>query len=166
MTNENNKSECIDAIVRMLERTSAWRRSIAPNFNDPRNGRACEILDKLAVDAAGMSESQFQSLEKYFAWDSLQWRNGLSLASRQIGFHNRSSDFRSFVIMGHAVGDDMSRHYTNVPQPKLIEAINTLPVVNEWANAPWMKDPLTWANKLAAGTGKRNDLLKKAGVCS
>jgi integrase/recombinase XerD len=69
-------------------------------------------------------------------------------------------------IMGHAVGDDMSRHYTNVPQPKLIEAINTLPVINEWANAPWIKDPLTWANKLAAGTGKRNDLVKKASVCS
>jgi hypothetical protein len=97
MTNENNKSECIDAIVRMLERTSVWRRSIAPNFNDPRNNRACEMLDKLAVDAAAMSDVQFESLEAYFAWNSIQWRNGLSLAARQIGFHNRSSDFRSFV---------------------------------------------------------------------
>jgi hypothetical protein len=96
-TMNENKSECIDAVVRMLERTSAWRRSIAPNFNDPRNVRACQILDKLAVDATGMTDSQFQSLESYFARDSLQWRNGLSLAARQIGFHNRSSDFRSFV---------------------------------------------------------------------
>jgi integrase/recombinase XerD len=69
-------------------------------------------------------------------------------------------------IMGHAVGDDMSRHYTNVPQPKLIEAINTLPVINEWANAPWMKDPLKWANKLAAGTGKRNDLVRASSARS
>jgi hypothetical protein len=97
MTNENNKSECIDAIVRMLERTSAWRRSIAPNFNDPRIARAADTLDKLAVDATAMTDSQFQSLEKYFSWDSIQWRNGLSLAARQIGFHNRSSDFRSFI---------------------------------------------------------------------
>jgi len=82
MTNENNKSECIDAIVRMFERTSAWRRGISANFNDPRNIRAAETLDKLAVDAAAMSDEQFQSLEKYFAWDSLQWRNGLSLAAR------------------------------------------------------------------------------------
>jgi hypothetical protein len=97
MTYENNKSECIDAIVRMLERTSAWRRSIAPNFEDPRIARAADTLDKLAVDATAMSDEQFQSLEKYFAWDSLQWRNGLSLAARQIGFHNRSNDFGAFV---------------------------------------------------------------------
>jgi hypothetical protein len=62
-TMNENKSECIDAVVRMLERTSAWRRSIAPNFNDPRNVRACQILDKLAVDATGMTDSQFQSLK-------------------------------------------------------------------------------------------------------
>ena len=97
MTNENNKSECIDSVVRMLERTSAWRKAIAPNFNDPRIGRACQILDKLAVDAVGMSDEQFRLLEEYFAFDSMQWRNGLSQAARQIGFHNRSSDFRSFV---------------------------------------------------------------------
>jgi integrase/recombinase XerD len=65
-------------------------------------------------------------------------------------------------IMGHAKPtDDMSRHYTNVPRPQLLEAINTLPVIHEWANAPWMKDPLAWAGKLAEGTGKRNDLIAK-----
>lgn len=44
-------------------------------------------------------------------------------------------------ILGHAV-DDMSRHYTNVPRKELIAAIDTLPVVKTWANAPWMKDPV------------------------
>jgi integrase/recombinase XerD len=48
-------------------------------------------------------------------------------------------------ILGHAV-DDMSRHYTHVPQPELIGAINTLPIVPAWAEAPWMKDP-PWAGE-------------------
>lgn len=47
-------------------------------------------------------------------------------------------------IIGHAVGDDMSRHYTQVPQPKLTEAINTLPVIPEWKAAPWMSDPIAY----------------------
>jgi integrase/recombinase XerD len=61
-------------------------------------------------------------------------------------------------ILGHAA-DDMSRHYTHVPQQPLIEAINTLPVIDAWAKAPWMKDPLKWAHRLVEGTGKRNDIL-------
>lgn len=50
-------------------------------------------------------------------------------------------------ILGHAV-DDMSRHYTNIPQAPLIEAINKLPVIDEWRDAEWMQDPLVWAGKL------------------
>ena len=50
-------------------------------------------------------------------------------------------------ILGHAA-DDMSRHYTNVPQRPLIEAINTLPIIDAWANAEWMMEPLTWQSRL------------------
>lgn len=60
-------------------------------------------------------------------------------------------------ILGHAA-DDMSRHYTNVPQAPLIEAINKLPVPDLWRNLPWLADPLAWESKLAEGTGKRTDL--------
>lgn len=60
-------------------------------------------------------------------------------------------------ILGHAV-TDMSRNYTKVPQAPLIEAINTLPVIEEWANAPWMSNPVAWTRRLVEGTGKRNDL--------
>lgn len=63
-------------------------------------------------------------------------------------------------ILGHAA-DDMSRHYTNVPQKPLIEAINTLKVPKSWRNLPWWKDPLAWSGKLAEGTGKRTDLEKR-----
>ena len=36
----------------------------------------------------------------------------------------------------------MSRHYTNVPRPELITAINTLPVVEAWKVVAWMSDPI------------------------
>jgi hypothetical protein len=52
----------------------------------------------------------------------------------------------------------MSRHYTSVPQQPLIEAINTLPTVAAWANAPWMKDPVGLAKQYVKGMGARNDL--------
>jgi integrase/recombinase XerD len=51
-------------------------------------------------------------------------------------------------ILGHAA-DDMSRHYTNVPQAPLIEAINKLPVPRLWRSLPWWQDPLAWSGKLA-----------------
>lgn len=50
-------------------------------------------------------------------------------------------------ILGHAA-DDMSRHYTHVPQAPLIEAINTLPVIPSWRDAEWMREPLVWQSKL------------------
>jgi integrase len=61
-------------------------------------------------------------------------------------------------ILGHAA-TDMSRHYTNVPQAPLIEAINKLPVPDVWRTMRWLKDPLAWSGKLAEGTGRRTDLL-------
>lgn len=63
-------------------------------------------------------------------------------------------------ILGHAA-DDMSRHYTNVPQPALIEAINKLPVPETWRALPWWEDPLAWSVRLAEGTGRRTDLEKR-----
>lgn len=62
-------------------------------------------------------------------------------------------------ILGHAA-DDMSRHYTNVPRKELIAAIDTLPVVRAWADAPWMKDPVALTSAYAGvnwvhGSGTR-----------
>ncbi|MBN7763654.1 site-specific integrase [Nitratireductor aquibiodomus] len=44
-------------------------------------------------------------------------------------------------ILGHAV-DSMSRHYTNVPQAPMLEAINTLPVPDTWRSLWWWDDPV------------------------
>jgi hypothetical protein len=61
-------------------------------------------------------------------------------------------------ILGHAA-TEMSRHYTDVPQAPLIEAINKLPVPDVWRSMRWLEDPLAWTYRLAEGTGRRTDLL-------
>lgn len=73
------------------------------------------------------------------------------------GVHSHIKD----QILGHAA-DSMSRHYTNVPQAPLIEAIDTLPVGDGWRKLPWLTAPLEWQSRLAEGTGKRTDLEKRA----
>lgn len=50
-------------------------------------------------------------------------------------------------ILGHAA-DDMSRHYTHVPQQPLIDAINTLPVPQLWRDQEWWSDPVYWSRRL------------------
>ena len=66
------------------------------------------------------------------------------------GVHPHKKD----QILGHAA-DDMSRHYTHVPQAPLIEAINKLPTNQEWLDQDWMREPV----KLV---GRRARTLKKA----
>jgi hypothetical protein len=62
--------------------------------------------------------------------------------------------------MGHYHDGDPSWTYTDVPMPTLLDRINTLPVIKEWADAPWMSDPMAYASKLVEGTGERTDLAK------
>lgn len=61
-------------------------------------------------------------------------------------------------ILGHA-STDMSRHYTNVPQKPLIDAINTLPVVEGWGELPWMREPAKHINRLVrpVNNGRRGN---------
>lgn len=95
----NDKQDCIDSIAKVLERTAAWRNAIAVNFkNDPRNMRAFETLEKLAVDAANLTDEQWADLKPHFGgWASEKWRNGLSQAARSVGFHHRAKDFGIFT---------------------------------------------------------------------
>ncbi|UYO48790.1 tyrosine-type recombinase/integrase [Rhodopseudomonas palustris] len=49
-------------------------------------------------------------------------------------------------ILGHAA-TDMSRRHTQVPQQPLIEAINRLPVIDQWAVMPWMSEPAKYTRR-------------------
>ena len=70
-------------------------------------------------------------------------RHSVSTGLVVAGVHPHIKD----QILGHAA-DDMSRHYTNVPQAPLIEAINKLPVPDAWWFIGWLEDPLAWSVKL------------------
>jgi hypothetical protein len=94
----NDKQDCIESIVRILESTSAWRKRTAAKFpDDPRNAKAAEMLDQLAIDAASLTDEQFTDLQPHFGWSSQTWRDGLVQATRFVGFAHREKNFNSFV---------------------------------------------------------------------
>jgi hypothetical protein len=94
----NDKQDCIESIVHALNRCAVWRTKLMVKFpNDSSNIRAAKMLNQLAIDAAGMTEAQWNKLESHFCRSSGVWRNGLSEAARQVGFGHRARDFDSFV---------------------------------------------------------------------
>src|SRR5882757_7849616 len=94
---DDTKNEGIDSIIKMLERTSNWRKATAPKFpNDPRNLKAAHTLDSLAVEAVNLTDAQWAELQMHFS-SSEKWRNALSHTARGVGFHFRSSDIKCFV---------------------------------------------------------------------
>jgi len=121
-------------------------------FRTPR-GKPYEPKD----DGGGQMKTAINGARKRSGIKDIAPYTGRHTVSTQLVINNVHPHIKD-QILGHAV-DSMSRNYTDVPQPELIKAINTLPVIDAWANVPWMTDPLTWANRLAEGTGKRNDLI-------
>jgi len=48
----STKEDCVANITRALERTSLWRKAMTVRWpDDPRNMRAAQKLDQLALDA-------------------------------------------------------------------------------------------------------------------
>ena len=82
-------------------------------------------------------------------------RSGIKDISPYTGRHTVSTqlvingvhEYIKDQILGHSV-TSMSRLYVQVPQRPLIEAINTLPVIPAWRDAPWMLDPIKWQRRL------------------
>ena len=125
-------------------------------FRTPR-GQPYEPKD----DGGGQMKTAINGARKRSGINDISPYTGRHTVSTQLVI-NGVHQFIKDQILGHAKPtDDMSRHYTNVPRPELIQAINTLPVIDHWANAPWMKDPVAWAGRLIAGTGARTDLAAK-----
>jgi integrase len=123
-------------------------------FRTPR-GVAYEPRDE-DVPSGGQIKTAINGARRRSGIKDIAPYTGRHSVSTQLVINGIHQYFKD-QILGHAV-TDTSRNYTNVPQKPLIEAINTLPVIDAWAKAPWMLDPLAWANKLVEGTGKRNDL--------
>ena len=93
----NDKNDCVESLTRGLERTSAWRKSVATKFNDPRNLRAAETLDSFVTDAANLTDEQWLALSPHYGWASEKWRAALNDTARGIGFHIRTKQFDIFL---------------------------------------------------------------------
>lgn len=98
MTLENDKFDCVDSIIKALERTSAWRKALTIRFpEDSRNGRAARALDNLSREAAKLTDEQWCELQKHYGWASETWSTALNNSVRSVGFHNRCGDLAAFV---------------------------------------------------------------------
>lgn len=97
MTLNDNKQDCIKSMVRILERTAEWRKTALAKFDDPRNLKASETLEQLAVDASGLTDEQWADLKPHYAWASQFWRDDLFRAARLVGFAHKSKGFDAFI---------------------------------------------------------------------
>jgi integrase len=128
-------------------------------FRTPRG----EPYEQIATDEEGRGGGGLKS-----AINGARRRSGIKDIAPYTGRHSCSTGLVvagvhphiKDQILGHAA-DDMSRHYTHVPQAPLIEAINRLPVPDTWRALPWLEDPLACSGRLAEGTGRRTDLEKR-----
>jgi len=93
----SHKSDCIDSIINVLEKTSVWRKGVSEKFEDPRNAKAYATLEKLADEAVNLTDDQFGQLRPYFNWASPAWRDGLFQAARLVGFAHKATGLDSFV---------------------------------------------------------------------
>jgi hypothetical protein len=85
---DQEKHECIDSISQSLQRTAAWRRTLAVKFDDPRNEKAAQSLEKLALAAADLTDSQWEELKPRFGgWASQTWRSDLSKRLDRLDSH-------------------------------------------------------------------------------
>jgi integrase len=121
-------------------------------FRSPR-GTPYPVRD----DISGQMKTAIRGARKRSGVDGISPYTARHTVSTQLvinGVHSHIKD----QILGHAI-DDMSRHYTNVPQQPLIDAINTLPVIAAWASAPWMNDPVGMAKQYVEGMGASGENL-------
>ena len=64
---ENEKIDCVDALIFGLNRTAQWRQKMAARYpSDPRNARAADCLAKLATDATALTDNDWIQLREIF----------------------------------------------------------------------------------------------------
>jgi hypothetical protein len=72
---EEQRRDCVDFIITEFTKTSAFRSRKAIEYpDDPRNLRAAETLKKLAIDAAGLADSDWNLLQLFYDPHSPCWR--------------------------------------------------------------------------------------------
>jgi hypothetical protein len=78
----------MDSLSGSLTRTANWRRGLDARYNDPRNGRAADMLAQLASETKSLTDEAWGKLQSFYNWSSPTWSEAVSAASRQVGFRN------------------------------------------------------------------------------
>jgi hypothetical protein len=95
---EEDCQACTDSIVLGFLRTSEFRTRKANEYpDDLRNARAAETLKQFAKIAAEQNHNYWGLLQSYYNPDSREWQNAISLATKEIGFANKSKSYAFFV---------------------------------------------------------------------
>jgi hypothetical protein len=89
------KQDCIQSLATSLHATSRWRLAIDERYPDHRNLRAAKQLDKLAGEAANMTDDQFEALRSFVG--TPQWGEVLKRTARVIGFARRRMSLAYFI---------------------------------------------------------------------
>jgi predicted aminopeptidase len=78
MTN-NSKENCCNDLSTSLARAANWRRQLQAKYNDPRNERAAEKLDRLANEMSDLTDEQWSQLTPFYNWASGKFSDAVSL---------------------------------------------------------------------------------------
>ena len=89
------KEKCIESLSTALTSASRWRAGLDNKWPDHRNQKAAKQLDKLAAEAANLSEAQWTALAPFFG--SERWGEALRRTSRMVGFARRRVSLVYFV---------------------------------------------------------------------
>jgi hypothetical protein len=85
----NDKNDCIASLNACLTRTANWRRGLQAKYSDDvRNGRAADLLDKMADEANDMNDEVWELFKPYFNWTSGRWSDAVSQVARLVAFRN------------------------------------------------------------------------------
>jgi hypothetical protein len=93
----NNKQSFIDSLCGNLTRSAIWRRGLQAKYNDPRNGKAAETLDRPAEETNDLTDEAWLQLKAYFNWSCPRWSDAVSLASRRVEFQRNVKTLPAYV---------------------------------------------------------------------
>ena len=95
---EEQRRDCVESIFAGLTKTSAFRSRKAKQYpDDPRNARAADALLKLANDATGVTDSEWELLQLFYTPESKSWQDAICQATKDVGFSNKSKSFPYFI---------------------------------------------------------------------
>jgi hypothetical protein len=88
------KTACITSLHTSLTQTASWRAKLS-DTGDRRYARAAKRLEKLAGEAASLTDSQWAALEPHFKSD--RWHDAVRQTSRLLGFAIKKMSLSYFV---------------------------------------------------------------------